>query len=205
MISIVDYGLGNIRAFANAYKRLRLPFEVVSTADRLRAATKIILPGVGAFDEAMLRLRRSGMRAVLDELVVTKRVPVLGICVGMHLLGDSSDEGVAQGLGWVPGSVKRLEIERLSHRTHLPHMGWNQVRPRRRHELFRGVESVEGFYFLHSYHFRCAADEHVLADTQYGARFSCALNRGNVYGVQCHPEKSHGNGLQLLRNFGEIQ
>ena len=153
MIGIVDYGLGNIQAFANIYRRLNIPVTVTATPEALRAASKIILPGVGAFDWAMTRLNESGMRPALEERVVGARVPVLGICVGMQMMADRSDEGQLPGLGWVPGEVRKFDQARFKQLTHLPHMGWNEVRPHRTDSLFRGLDTGARFYFLHSYYF----------------------------------------------------
>lgn len=204
MITLVDYGLGNLRAFANVYKRLDIPCRSASTAQELRSATKLILPGVGAFDEAMARLEASGMRAALEELVLGRNVPVLGICVGMQILAGSSEEGRRAGLGWIPGSVRRFETTAFARKNRLPHMGWNSVQPERPGGLFESVDAENGFYFLHSYYFRCDRESDVLGRTDHGGLFASAVNAGRIYGVQFHPEKSHGNGVQLLKNFWSL-
>lgn len=204
MITIVDYGLGNILAFANVYKGLNIPVTVARSAADLVGAAKIILPGVGAFDHAMERLEQSGMRAPLDDLVLRQRVPVLGICVGMQILAGSSEEGSLPGLGWIDGRVKKFDASTLLYGTRLPHMGWNDVTPRRDDPLFLGLETDAKFYFLHSYYFECTTSEDVLAVAEYGREFSCAVSSANVYGVQFHPEKSHHFGTQLLKNFAHL-
>lgn len=204
MIAIVDYGLGNIRAFANVYKRLDIPFAIASTKETLNLASKIILPGVGAFDHAMERLQQSGMRELLDELVQLRKVPVLGICVGMQMLARSSEEGVLPGLGWIDGVVKRFDPSGFKHKTILPHMGWNTITPLRDNPLLLDLNNDSRFYFLHSYYFQCGNEENILAVTDYGSQFTCVVNSGNIYGVQCHPEKSHQNGIRLLRNFANL-
>jgi len=204
MIAIVDYGLGNVRAFANVYKRSRIPFRISTTPDELKDATKVILPGVGAFDQAMKLLEESGMRQSLDELVLQRGVPVLGICVGMHMLAHSSEEGTLPGLGWINGAVKRFDSSNLSRTTHLPHMGWNDVAPSTSSRLFHNLEKNARFYFLHSFYFACADNEDVAAVTEYGGTFASAVNSDNVFGIQCHPEKSHGYGIQLLENFASL-
>lgn len=200
MIRIVDYGLGNIQAFLNVYRRLNVAAERACTPSELRDADKLILPGVGAFDQAMELLDASGMRDALDEMVLARRVPVLGICVGMQILADSSDEGRRAGLGWVPGRVRgfaSLGRPRLM----VPHMGWNDVVPTAASPLFNGLETPARFYFLHSYFFECRQSEHVAARASYGIDFCCAVHAQNVYGVQFHPEKSHHFGTALLKNF----
>jgi glutamine amidotransferase len=204
MIKIVDYGLGNVLAFQNVYKRLGIPVAVAKTAAELGEASRIILPGVGAFDHAMELLGRSGMREALDDLVLSHRIPVLGVCVGMQILAERSDEGVMNGLCWIKGAVRRLSGADENQRLRLPHMGWNDVEPIGRSRLFEGLELDARFYFLHSYHFCCASRDSVLAETDYGTRFVSAVHSGNIYGVQFHPEKSHQFGTRLLKNFAEI-
>jgi len=202
MIRIVDYGLGNISAFLNMYKRLNVSAATARTPDELRDADRLILPGVGAFDHAMEQLDASGMRATLDELVQDKRVPVLGICVGMQMLAHGSDEGRLSGLGWIPGRVRAFEALRKPGLL-LPHMGWNDVRAVAQPGLLAGLDDDARFYFLHSYYFDCEDERHVAARSGYGIDFACAVRAGHVHGVQFHPEKSHHFGAQLLKNFAE--
>jgi glutamine amidotransferase len=204
MIHIVDYGLGNLQAFANMYKRLGFESKRARTAADLEGATKIILPGVGAFDHAMEQLDASGMRPVLERLIKEQHVPVLGICVGMQILASSSEEGTAAGLGWVPGRVRSFRTTPASAQLPMPHMGWNDVNPAVDSPLFAGLETGSRFYFLHSFYFDCDNAEHALARASYGFDFSCAVAAGNVYGVQFHPEKSHHYGAALLKNFAEL-
>ena len=201
MISIVNYGSGNIQAICNIYTRLNIAFRVTADPRELADSTKIILPGVGAFDQAMGQLECSGLREALEDCVLGRQRPLLGICVGMQLLAKSSEEGVRPGLGWIDGAVRRFDVSRLSQRTRLPHLGWNTVAPTRPSPLFQDVDLVAGFYFLHSYYFSCAADEDVLARTEYGGNYASVVNHGSIYGVQFHPEKSHQAGIQLLKNF----
>lgn len=203
MIKIIDYGLGNMLAFLNVYKRLNINVSLARNADDVQNASKIILPGVGAFDHAMELLAKSGMREALDELVLGKRVPVLGICVGMQILAHSSDEGQEGGLGWIDGHVKAFKSLKQDDLL-LPHMGWNDVQPVSDTKLFSQLESDARFYFLHSYYFQCERQNDVAAVSSYGTNFSCAVNAGNIYGVQFHPEKSHHFGTQLLKNFAEL-
>ncbi len=204
MIAIIDYGLGNVLAFVNVYRRLNIPVSVAKTAGELTGAGKLILPGVGAFDHAMRQLNQSGMRQAVEQLVLQQGVPVLGICVGMQMLAKSSDEGKLQGLGWIDGTVRKFDVSTLPHGTHLPHMGWNDVKPVIDGGLFKGMEQDARFYFLHSYYFECHQPSNILALSDYGVRFACAVNHKNVYGIQFHPEKSHHFGNQLLKNFAEV-
>ena len=206
MITLINYGLGNIQAFVNIYRRLNIPVAVATTADQLAGAEKIILPGVGAFDWAMMRLEASGMRACLDDLVMNRKKPVLGVCVGMQIMARSSAEGKLPGLGWVPGEVQRIrgsEDERFRGGLLLPHMGWNDVCPRDHECLFKGITAPR-FYFLHSYYFAPDHPDAVLATTDYGGSFASAVRARNVFGVQFHPEKSHQWGIQLLKQFAEM-
>ncbi len=204
MITIVNYGLGNIQAFVNIYKRLNIPARIAGSAEELAGAQKMILPGVGAFDWAMTRLNRSGMRECLDGLVLRAKRPVLGICVGMQIMAGRSEEGTQAGLGWVDAEVRRFDDTSFTDPTHLPHMGWNDVWPRQDGCLFRGLESEARFYFLHSYYFVPHREEDVLAATDYHGPFASSVRAGNVFGVQFHPEKSHQWGIQLLKNFAEM-
>jgi glutamine amidotransferase len=204
MIAIIDYGLGNIQAFVNVYNRLGIPVAIAKTAHELETANKLILPGVGAFDYAMELLEASGMRQSLDHLVLSKKVPILGICVGMQILANSSEEGNLDGLGWIPGRVRAFKSVPDTATIPLPHMGWNDVHITGGHKLFRGLEEEACFYFLHSYFFECLHQDSVIATASYGIEFCCAVQSENVYGVQFHPEKSHHFGTDLLKNFAEL-
>ena len=201
-VTLIDYGLGNIQAFANIYRRLNISVGVARTAEELVSAQRIILPGVGAFDWAMDRLNASGMRACLDDLVLAKERPVIGICVGMQMMALRSDEGARAGLGWFDAEVKRLPAKATENPVQLPHMGWNDVYSAD-NALFSGIADPR-FYFLHSYYFSPADPAHVLASADYHGSFAAAVNKGNIFGVQFHPEKSHHWGVQLLKNFAEI-
>ena len=204
MIVLVNYGLGNIRAFENIYKRLNIPVRVANNADELADAEKIILPGVGAFDGAMSMLQASGMRECLDDLVINKRRPVLGICVGMQMMAMRSDEGAMPGLGWIKADVRKFNDTSSSQKNFLlPHMGWNDVYPANKTTLFKDIETP-CFYFLHSYYSVPDDDENVLAKTDYNGNFASAVQAGHIFGVQFHPEKSHKWGMQLLKNFNEL-
>lgn len=204
MISIVDYGLGNISAFLNVYKRLNIAAAAARSPEELKGADRLILPGVGSFDHAMELLQRSGMRDSLDDLVLNRGIPVLGVCVGMQIMAERSEEGVLPGLGWIPASVRELRGAENKLPLLLPHMGWNDVVPVAKSKLFTGLEHYSRFYFLHTYYLNCEDSGVVLAETDYGLRFACAVHSRNIYGVQFHPEKSHGYGTRLLKNFSEV-
>ena len=204
MITIINYGLGNIRAFVNLYERLNIPIRVAEKAADLTGTTKIILPGVGAFDYAMTKLNQSGMREELDLLVLEQHLPVLGICVGMQILAYSSEEGELPGLGWIQGTVRKFDASTLKSKTQLPHMGWNTIKPAANNPLMINLNDESRFYFLHSYYYQCNNPDDVIATTVYGIEYCSAVNHVNIYGVQFHPEKSHQWGIQLLKNFAEL-
>ena len=203
MIGIIDYGVGNIKAFANIYKNFDMPYKIVKTTEDLNSVAKLILPGVGSFDHAMTSLQNSGMRETLDELVLVKKLPVIGICVGMQMLASSSDEGKLSGLGWIDGVVKKFDKKKIE-KGPLPHMGWNTLNIKKENTIFAKLENNPRYYFLHSYYFDCNNKEDVIATATYGEEFECMINHENIYGIQPHPEKSHHNGMQLLKNFGEL-
>jgi len=204
VISVVDYGSGNIQAIQNIYKRLNVGCKAVSSVAELRGAERLILPGVGAFDDTMGKLKRSGMRDVLDDLVLTKETPVLGVCVGMQVMAQSSEEGELPGLGWVNADVKRFDEAALQFKPKTPHMGWNSIAVDKGSPMLEGIDPAEGFYFLHSYYVECHDSSDVLTTTQYGEQFTSSFSRGNIFGFQFHPEKSHANGIQLFKNFAAI-
>lgn len=204
MITVIDCGIGNIATLANAYKRMNVEVAIARTAADLDRATRVILPGVGAFDHAIGQLDRSGMRDTLDELVLGKRVPVLGVCLGMQILARSSAEGQRLGLGWIDAHVRDFRTLIPSAGLPLPHMGWNEVHVTVGNGLFHEPGPGGRFYFLHSFVVECDKREDVVAFSHYGADFSCAVNSGNIYGVQFHPEKSHSSGMQLLKKFAEL-
>lgn len=205
MIHIVDYGVGNIQAFLNLFKRLGVDAQRACTPDALAGATRLVLPGVGHFDHAMQRLNDSGMRPPLEELVFGSHVPVVGICVGMQMLAQGSDEGVLPGLNWVPGRVRSFARHPKSADLPMPHMGWNELQPSAEAKLFaRGFDDAPQFYFLHSYYFDAQDKRDVAATAHYGMDFDAVVARGHIHGIQCHPEKSHHWGEQLLKNFVEL-
>mgnify|MGYP001198459893 CR=1 FL=1 len=204
MIGIVNYGLGNVQAFLNIYRKLNIACCIISHPAEVARADKLVLPGVGAFDWAMRRLNDSGLRPSLSEAVIGKGVPVLGVCVGMQILAVKSEEGSLQGLGWIDGEVRRLPADFGGQKLQLPHMGWNDVRPINDDTLFKGSGSGWRFYFLHSYFFYFSRSEDIAAFTDYGIEFACAIRSRNIFGVQFHPEKSHAWGIQLLKNFAEL-
>jgi glutamine amidotransferase len=204
MITIINYGIGNIRAFVSVFKSLDIPVKVASESNELLGSDKLILPGVGSFDFAMNRLNNSGMRQTLDDLVLNKKIPILGVCVGMQMLANHSEEGVSPGLGWISGVVNKFDISKFFNQEKIPHMGWNDVYLTKMSSLMTNLDRDARFYFLHSFYFLCNDSSDEIAYSNHGTRFSCIVGAQNVYGVQFHPEKSHRWGVQLLRNFYQL-
>ena len=204
MITLINYGSGNILAIANIYKRLNIPYQITCDINELKGAKKLILPGVGDFDETMKLFKKLGIKDTLNELVLEKKIPILGVCVGMQILGKSSDEGNEEGFGWIDGVVKKIDETTLKTKPYLPHMGWNTIKPLKNSSLFENIDYKSGFYFLHSYYFLCKNDGDVLAKTNYGVDFASAVNHDNVFGFQFHPEKSHQNGIELFKNYANL-
>lgn len=204
MIMIVDYGLGNVGSIINMLKKLGAESKLSKDHSELARADKLILPGVGAFDVAMQELKDKNLVTVLRRLVLDNGVPLLGICLGMQLLGESSEEGILPGLSLIPFKNVRFsppEGKKLL----LPHIGWNRTNIVKQNDLLvKEIENNQRYYFVHSYHAVCQDRENVLMESEYGYPFTAAVSRDNVWGVQFHPEKSHQFGLRLLRNFMEV-
>lgn len=202
MIAIINYGLGNINAFSNVYRKLNIDCIIADNKRSLINATKLILPGVGSFDHAMKLLAKSGMRDTIDNMVLKNDVPIIGICVGMQILGKSSEEGKEKGLGYINARVKKISSK--NSKLILPQMGWNNVLIKRQSNLLNRISENNKFYFLHSYYMSCLDMEVTLGSSNYFGEFTSIINFKNIYGVQFHPEKSHDDGTQLLKNFAEL-
>jgi glutamine amidotransferase len=204
MLCIIDYGSGNVGAIANICERERISYVVTHDPARFNTATHFLLPGVGAFDPTIDTLRGSGILAELEVQVMAHRKPIMGICIGMHLLANGSDEGNCKGLGWIPGHVTRIDTRVLQRPPHLPHMGWNCIVGDAVDPLLQGIDLQRGFYFLHTYYFNAHDSADIVATMSYGADLPCIVRRGHIIGAQFHPEKSHSNGIRLIKNFVEI-
>jgi glutamine amidotransferase len=197
--------MGNVNAIRNMLLRIGCTEVVISGDPQLcTTADKIILPGVGAFDAAMRNLEERELRGPLLEAAQQRRIPLLGICLGMQLLAEKSEEGELTGLGLIPGAVNRFDSTKFRERVRVPHMGWNRVKMVRQHKLFQGTTEDPRYYFVHSYHFLCSNSDDVIGETDYGYPFHAAIAHGNVAGVQFHPEKSHQFGKRLLANFAKL-
>jgi glutamine amidotransferase len=198
IITIIDYGMGNIGSVVNMLKKLGIKSQTTNIPMELLEAKKIILPGVGAFDNAMEKLNCLGFSDVIRKKA-EEGTPILGICLGMQLLGTSSDEGIMLGLNLIPGKIRKLQP---SDKLRIPHMGWNMVQAIDK-EMYKGLDENK-FYFVHSYYFDVEEERDIAGITEYGIRFTSSVRRKNIYGAQFHPEKSHKYGMQFLRNFNEL-
>lgn len=200
-ILIVDYGMGNLGSVLNMLRRIGAPVLISGAADDVRRADKIILPGVGAYGQAMKAIGASGLRSALDDKALVEKIPVLGICLGMQLLVDGSEEGDEPGLGWIPGQARRFPKDAG---LKVPHMGWNRATPTGDDPLTRDLGEEPRFYFVHSYYVAADRPQDRLLRTSYGVEFDAGIRSDNIWGVQFHPEKSHRFGKQLLKNFADV-
>ena len=203
MIVIVDYGVGNLGSIINMLKKAGAKAIASSQPDALQQAEKLILPGVGAFDAGMQKLNERGLVPLLNYLALEKKVPFLGLCLGLQLMTKSSEEGQLEGLGWLDAETRRFKFGADQSHLKVPHMGWNTIEIRRSHPLLADLEPDSRFYFVHSFYIQCREAEAVLAETDYGGFFHSIIARDNIMGAQFHPEKSHKYGLRLLKNFAE--
>ena len=201
MIVVIDYGVGNTSSVLNMLKKIGATAKLSADPAEIRKAERLILPGVGAFDKGITALRERRLEPILREQVLDVRKPILGICLGMQLLARSSEEGELPGLGWIEAETRRFCFREPATTYRVPHMGWNWVKPHGADSLFDGFQNPPRFYFVHSYHVVCDDANDVLATTEYGNDFVCAVRRANIFGTQFHPEKSHRFGMHLLKNF----
>ena len=205
MISIVDYGVGNVQALLNIYNRIGIKAQRASNTTNLNKSSHLILPGVGHFDHAIKKLNDSGLRDCLEDLVINFKVPLLGICVGMQVLANNSEEGSLPGLGWISGNVRAFSNHPKCNKLPLPHMGWNTLKIKKSTILsLEDNDQSPEFYFLHSYYFDTEVKSYVSGTSSFGFNFDAAVSYKNVHGVQFHPEKSHSWGEKLLKNFATI-
>jgi glutamine amidotransferase len=203
MISIIDYGLGNVGAFKSAYDQLEINSQIIKNSKNLEGSSHIIIPGVGSFDNAMNQLEEYGFKNILNEIVTAGESKILGICVGLQIMCKSSSEGTRSGFGWIDAEVKKIKLE--NQKIILPHMGWNSTRVIKKCPLLKDINLMEEFYYLHSYNLYDTND-FGLATSQvfYGTDLISSISYKNIFGTQFHPEKSHDQGLKILKNFSEI-
>ena len=201
MITIVDYDMGNSRSVVNMLQRIGFKAEITRDHKKLESAEKLILPGVGSFDTAMKNLEHFELKELLDRKALIEKVPFLGICLGMQILTNSSEEGNLSGLGWIKGSASKFKSE---NDIKVPHMGWNYIQPSSNSRLCKNLEDNSRFYFVHSYYVQVNEEEHSSMKTTYSLEFDSGIEKDNIFGVQFHPEKSHKFGMQILKNFAEL-
>jgi glutamine amidotransferase len=202
-VGIVDYGVANLGSMRNMLQRIGAAADFLTSPESILGASKIILPGIGAFDHGMDALSQRNLVEALRQRVLEDKVPILGVCLGAQLLGKGSAEGEREGLGFISARCERFVPDQEA-RIKVPHMGWNHLEPRRESPLLRQLDAHARFYFVHSYHIVCADPADVLATATYGKPFTAMIQRQNIYGAQFHPEKSHRFGMRLLQNFLEI-
>jgi len=200
MIGIVNYGMGNLGSIVNMFSHIKVDCKIVGSSNEFNGCTRLLLPGVGSFDHGMRNLRESGLLDSLNDLVLNRKLPVLGICLGMQLMSESSEEGEEPGLNWIPGKVRKFAFDDDSLR--VPHMGWNIAKKEAEHPVLKGFQHEElRFYFVHSYYYSCKSSDNILMSTNYGRKFTSAIYSENIIGAQFHPEKSHRFGMSLMKNF----
>lgn len=199
MITIIDYGLGNLRSVQKAFERCNVIVKISSKPGDIKNAEKLLLPGVGHFAEGMRNIKEYGILDAMNIAVLENKTPIMGICLGMQLMTDYSEEGNCKGLGWISGKTKKFNFE--TNGLKIPHMGWNNLLINNNSTIFKGISQQQFFYFVHSYYVTCESKSHILAETDYGGNFVSSFNHNNIYGCQFHPEKSHDAGLLLIKNF----
>jgi len=203
MIAIVDIGIGNLGSIVSMLEKCKVKALRTSSASDIERADKIILPGVGSFDNFMKKLDESRLIPILGKKALDEKIPIIGICLGMQILGKRSEEGVLPGLGWLDADTVKFKFN-ADDGLRIPHMGWNTVKIHGEPSIFKEMDEEPRFYFVHSYHLVCKDDRDVLATTHYGYDFTSSVRKGNIYGTQFHPEKSHKFGMRLLKNFSEL-
>jgi glutamine amidotransferase len=199
-IIIIDYGMGNLRSVEKKMVNLGANAIISSSSDEIMDAKKLVLPGVGHFANGIKNLKKYGLWDVLNKTVLESKTPILGICLGMQIMSKRSDEGNTEGLGWFDAEIVKFRVrDRLKYK--VPHMGWNNVVLKKNSILFQGITEFRKFYFVHSYHLKCNDKHDILTTTKYEYSFPSAIQKGNIYGTQFHPEKSHDWGDIILKNF----
>ena len=205
MITIIDYEMGNLNSIQNMFTYIGVESKIESDVDKIKNASKILLPGVGSFDTAMKKINENGLKEVLNEKALKEQVPVLGICLGMQLLTNSSEEGILDGLGWVDAKTMSFKSV-IDKKYRIPHMGWNIVSESNESKLTDGFKDFDEtrFYFVHSYFVKVENEKNSILKTDYGLKFDSAIQKDNIFGAQFHPEKSHKFGMNIFKNFAKI-
>jgi len=203
MIGVLDYGVGNVGAFIRIFHSQNINAMNIKSPSDFDKVDKIILPGVGSFDSAIDKLNSSGLRDRLDDFVQRQNYPLLAVCIGMHMLGNSSEEGSLEGLGYINGQTKKIKNLDEQKKIYIPHMGWNSIEGDISNSIWLDIDMQEGFYFLHSYHFEPESPDCIIGTSKYPVDFTCGIQSKDIYGFQFHPEKSLSNGIKLLTNFAK--
>jgi glutamine amidotransferase len=204
MISIIDYKMGNVGSIKNMLSRIGVESVITSDYKVIQSSKGIILPGVGGFDKAMTNLSQMDILPLLNSLVINDKKPILGICLGMQIMARNSEEGKMPGLGWIDAEIKKFRFKDDNINLKIPHMGWNEIIEKKESEFLKNMYNNSRFYFVHSYHMISNKQDDILTSTSYGYEFVSAIEKGNIIGVQFHPEKSHKYGMRLLENFSKI-
>ncbi len=199
MVTIIDYGMGNLRSVQKAFERVKVPIKISSDIKEIMSSRKLVLPGVGNFEQGIYNLKEKGLFKTLNETVSEKKIPILGICLGMQLMTDFSEEGDVEGFGWIKGKTRKFSFE--SKELKIPHMGWNNITFRNNDRFYSGINQNDFFYFVHSYYVSCEDDFDTFSETNYGNNFVSSFRKAHIYGCQFHPEKSYQSGLTILKNF----
>ena len=203
VVSIIDYGLGNLKSIKRKLDRLSVNCLITSSESQIKKSDKIILPGVGHFLTGMNNLKKLHLDDILNELVQVKKIPILGICLGMQLMTEKSEEGNCNGLGWIKGSIIKFRVSDIK-KYKIPHIGWNSIEKHQQHPLTVNINQNELFYFVHSYHAHAIPDEDILTKTIYDYSFVSSFSKENIMGTQFHPEKSHDQGDIVIQNFVKL-
>jgi glutamine amidotransferase len=201
MITIVDYGMGNLGSIKNTFRRLNIEVNITSTPSDILKAERIILPGVGAFDQGIHNLKERGLLQALTTSVMNNQIPFLGICLGMQLLSNRSEEGKKDGMGWIDADTVLFHFNNPDDHRKIPHIGWNSLNLVRENSIVADVTPDDRFYFVHSYHISNIDNNLIIGTTEYGYSFPSVIRQDNILGIQCHPERSHRSGLKILQNF----
>lgn len=202
MIVIIDYGMGNLRSVQKAFERIRVTAAISSDQNDIKTAEKLVLPGVGHFERGIANLKDRGLLELLNEQVQDKKKPILGICLGMQLMTEFSEEGNCNGFGWLKAKTQKFSFR--ANGLKIPHMGWNNLFIKNSDTIFKNITADNFFYFVHSYYVSCENENNILAETNYGNKFVSSFQKENIFGCQFHPEKSHDSGLQILKSFSEM-
>ena len=201
-IVIINYGMGNLRSVQKAFERIRVPAAISSNLSEIENAEKLVLPGVGHFERGIGNIKDRGLFELLNEQVQDKKKPILGICLGMQLMTEFSEEGNCNGFGWLKARTQKFSFQ--DNGLKIPHMGWNNLSIKKSDTIFKDITPDNFFYFVHSYYVSCESEHNILAETDYGKKFVSSFQKENIFGCQFHPEKSHDKGLQILKNYAEM-